>query len=81
MSKKKGDFQPAYYKDQGCSLAPSCLNCPLPRCRYDAPQAAAGIARWHRFDVVAAFEGGETLESLAERFGVRTIDVWRVVAA
>lgn len=77
MSKKKGDSQPAYYKDQGCSLAPSCLNCPLPQCRYDAPQAAAS----RRADVVAAFEGGETLESLAERFGVSTIDVWRVVAA
>jgi AraC-like DNA-binding protein len=23
------------YRDDGCDLFPSCLNCPLPRCRYD----------------------------------------------
>lgn len=25
----------AYMPDRGCSLHPSCLSCPLPRCRYD----------------------------------------------
>lgn len=23
------------HPDKGCSLAPRCLECPLPRCRYD----------------------------------------------
>ncbi len=23
------------YRDQGCDLSPSCLRCPLPKCRYD----------------------------------------------
>ena len=23
------------YRDTGCELAPSCLNCPLPRCQYE----------------------------------------------
>jgi len=25
------------YKDTGCELFPSCLNCPLPHCVYDQP--------------------------------------------
>jgi hypothetical protein len=33
------DLLPEYceYKDEGCSHAPSCLNCPLPRCVLDLP--------------------------------------------
>lgn len=27
------------YRDTGCSLARSCLRCPLPVCRYDAALA------------------------------------------
>ncbi len=29
----------ADYRDTGCDLAPSCLRCPLRRCRYDEPRA------------------------------------------
>lgn len=25
----------SHYEDSGCKLAPKCLECPLPRCRYD----------------------------------------------
>ena len=25
------------FTDGGCNLAPSCLNCPLPLCKYDMP--------------------------------------------
>ena len=26
-----------HYEDTGCEVSPSCLNCPLPRCKYDDP--------------------------------------------
>jgi hypothetical protein len=29
------------YQDNGCSVAPSCLRCPLPRCKYDRPTTPA----------------------------------------
>jgi hypothetical protein len=29
------------YQDTGCNLAPRCLTCPLPVCKYDSPWAAA----------------------------------------
>ena len=25
------------YRDDGCEIAPSCLRCPLPQCKYDDP--------------------------------------------
>ena len=35
----RNDTLPEYsnYVDKGCDLFDSCLNCPLPRCRYDEP--------------------------------------------
>lgn len=27
-----------YYKDDGCSISPKCLSCPLPVCRYDGKE-------------------------------------------
>ena len=27
-----------HYQDEGCELAPSCLNCPFPRCVEDMPR-------------------------------------------
>ena len=34
-----------YFPDKGCSVAPSCLNCPLPFCRYDDPD---GYISWRQ---------------------------------
>ena len=39
------DLPPEYrhYRDEGCDLADSCLNCPLQKCIYDEP---GGRQRW-----------------------------------
>jgi len=39
------DLPPEYcrYRDEGCDLADSCLNCPFARCVYDEP---GGKQRW-----------------------------------
>lgn len=39
------DLPPEYcqYRDEGCDLAGSCLNCPFPGCIYDEP---GGKQRW-----------------------------------
>lgn len=29
-----------YLDDTGCELSPSCLRCPLVRCKYDEPKAS-----------------------------------------
>lgn len=38
------------YQDDGCELAPRCLSCPLPQCRYDDPDGFVTL----RADVRAA---------------------------
>jgi hypothetical protein len=43
--KNEYDLLPEYchYRDEGCDLADSCLNCPFPECIYDQP---GGKQRW-----------------------------------
>ena len=38
------------YSDTGCkAVSPSCLNCPLPKCKYDDPE---GFLTWkHQHDI------------------------------
>jgi len=45
MSRDGLDLPPEYchYRDEGCDLADSCLNCPLPRCIYDQ---SGGKQQW-----------------------------------
>ena len=45
MSRDGLDLPPEYchYRDEGCDLADSCLNCPLPGCIYDQ---SGGKQRW-----------------------------------
>lgn len=33
------------YQDTGCEVAPACLECPLPACRYDGPGHSLQSAR------------------------------------
>ncbi len=48
--KAKADFRSARinFKDTGCNLAPSCLRCPFPVCKYDLPGGPQRIATKHR---------------------------------
>jgi len=41
------DLLPEYcrYRDEGCDLFDSCLNCPLPQCIYDQPR---GRQQWQK---------------------------------
>ncbi len=34
------------YPDDGCSVAPRCLACPLPVCRYDGAAGLLALAQW-----------------------------------
>ncbi len=41
------------YFDDGCDVAPSCLACPLVRCRYDYPQGLETVRDQARVDRTA----------------------------
>lgn len=69
------------YRDEGCELAPSCLNCPLPLCRYDLP----GGLRRHRLrnrdeEIIRLRRSSRlTIEEIAHRFGLSRRSVFRVL--
>lgn len=67
------------YKDEGCDLFPSCLHCPLPKCRYDEQRRQAAkelrnkeMLRLHEME-------GLKIEELAERFRVSKRTVYRII--
>ena len=69
------------YDDKGCDLYPSCLRCPLPRCRYDEPGGAAGMLRTGRDAAIlrVAERDGIPADRLAEMFGLSRRTIFRVL--
>ncbi|MGI8553711.1 MAG: hypothetical protein ACR2PL_23420 [Dehalococcoidia bacterium] len=70
------------YRDTGCEVAPSCLNCPLTVCRYDLPGGLAGDHRRQRnTELLALHASGAGLKSLCLRFRLSRRAVYRILAA
>jgi hypothetical protein len=69
------------YRDTGCDLYPSCLRCPLPRCRYDDPGGAANMLRTGRDAAILrlAERDGLPITRLAEMFGLSRRTIFRVL--
>lgn len=70
-----------HYRDEGCELAESCLNCPFAGCIYDEPGGkqrwtkrlrAKEIARLHIME-------GKKIKELSEMFGISQRTVQRVL--
>ena len=65
-----------HYKDEGCELADSCLNCPFPRCLYEEHR---GKQRWLKQirdqEIKRLFKNGTGTKVLGIMFGLsrRTI--------
>jgi len=67
------------YHDEGCDLFPSCLNCPLPQCRYDGPERRQVAKELRNEEVIRLHSGGETIKGLARRYEVSTRTIYRIV--
>ena len=83
MSDVELDLPPEYcrYRDEGCELASSCLNCPIPRCIYDQPR---GRQRWLKGardrEMARRFTTeGKGVRELALQFGVSQRTVQRAL--
>lgn len=79
-----GDSLPDYheYRDEGCTLFPSCLECPLSRCRYDEQaegQRRTALKLRDREVMRQRRETGEGAAELARIFGVSTRTVQRII--
>jgi hypothetical protein len=70
------------YVDTGCDIHPSCLSCPLVRCRYDEPGGTRKINSRVRDDTILRVRRDEklTVEAIARRVGVSRRTVFRVLA-
>ncbi len=70
-----------HYEDTGCEVSRSCLNCPLPRCKYDDPvwfqkhrRLARDLKVWNTMQ-----RENLTVEETADRFSVTVRTVFRVM--
>ncbi len=77
------DLPPEYcrYRDEGCDLAESCLNCPFTKCIYDEPR---GKQRWLKRlrarEMARLFTTeGKGIKELALMFGVSQRTVQRAL--
>lgn len=65
------------YPDRGCEIAPRCLECPLPVCRYDLPPKVAGawLQSKRAMELLAA---GMNTEQVAAMMNVSIRTVFRL---
>lgn len=76
------DANSEIYQDRGCEISPSCLDCPLPQCRYDDPVWFQRYRRMERDRVVweAMQREGLPVTEAAERFSVTVRTIFRIKA-
>ena len=69
------------YRDDGCEVSPSCLRCPLPQCKHDAPGWYLRERRAQRDRTIRRLRSGQGLSvtQLARRFGVSKRTVFRAL--
>ena len=71
------------FEDTGCEVAPACLACPLPRCKYDMTgrelrqyfrlqrqQQLDGIEAARTAEIVCLYETGLSARKVADRLGI-----------
>ncbi len=83
LPENKPDSLPEFcqYKDEGCDLASSCLQCPFPQCIYEQP---GGKQRWLKKlrsrEITRLFTSeGKGIKELAIKFGVSQRTVQRAL--
>lgn len=73
---------PPHWRDTGCSVWPSCLSCPLPRCVHEVPGGVAWGRAWLRGQqVLEARQRRMTVPQLARAFGLSERQVYRILRA
>jgi hypothetical protein len=69
------------YRDEGCELSPSCLDCPLPDCIYDSPHGKRLLLKRRRDEELVSMyrRGGVTRKELARIYGLSVRSVQRIL--
>ena len=78
----KQDLHPEQvrYQDTGCDVAPACLSCHLPQCKYDDPgsQRKEDLRRRNEL-LVEGRRNGVSVKQLARRYDMSERTVARVI--
>ncbi len=78
----RSDALPEYtrYRDDGCEVNPTCLTCPLPRCRYEEPGGLRALLNATRDKQIIQLRlKGTAVAELADQFSVSRRTVFRVL--
>jgi DNA-binding NarL/FixJ family response regulator len=68
------------WRDQGCELSPSCLNCPLPKCVEEEPRGQQRLRMEARKRRMAELRRrGQSVKEIAGLFGVSKRTVQRAL--
>ena len=69
------------YRDQGCDLSPSCLRCPLPRCRHDVEAQGSRSVRMLRDREILRQRttAGKSVAELATEFNLSKRTIQRII--
>ena len=69
------------YRDQGCDLSPSCLRCPLPKCRHDKQEGGRRVSK--RLRDLEIFRrrtaSGRSVSELAAEFDLSKRTIQRII--
>lgn len=66
------------FRDTGCSVAPSCLRCPLPVCRYDTATSRPSRTPGRNQRVRELTEAGLTAVEIGKALGITKRSVFRI---
>jgi hypothetical protein len=70
-----------HFRDEGCPLSPSCLECPFPKCAYEKEHQSRRIAHYIREKEIRRVYTAEkpSIRDLASRFQVSRRTVQRAL--
>jgi hypothetical protein len=69
-----------HYKDEGCELAPSCLECPFEKCILEEGGIASVLKKERNQEIKNLATQGITELELAERYGVSLRTIQRILS-
>lgn len=75
---RRGVPMDSHPSDTGCEASPSCLQCPLPLCKYDVPGGLAAAKYLERDAAIRQAYRERSATEVAKEFGVSVRTVYRV---
>ena len=83
VRESRSDAYPQWdsHPDNGCSVAPKCVECPLSMCRYEYPTGLRGLRNLDRDKGIREMFPLTSVTVIAAELGISERTVYRVAAA